>query len=265
MSHALVMSALNDFESDLARAQRLLDLMVEFREFGSSFPPSNSVDGGWAEAEALYTLAKPVRTDLPVFSGSILLYLAGRFEYFISQSVEAVTDALVAAARSYTDLPAPVRKHLRSKTLEVARDPKKYRLDDHEVTSLLDDLVQREKPGSTGMNVDSSLISMTESNMRPDMIDEIMKRVGLDHIWTELGKQADLKLYFNTNADGLCKQAARTKLNDLMTERNEVAHPTGSTTFPSAEEVLEYIKFLLLLGKTISGQVQLHLASSTAP
>jgi hypothetical protein len=262
VSFPLIEAALNDFERDLLRAQRLLELMVEFKGFGSSTPPHTSTASNWPAAESLHKLAGPVRTDLPVFSGSILLYLAGRFEYFIAQSVEVATDALVADAKTYNDLPVAVRKQLRAKTLEVARDPRKYRLEEAEVAQLLEDLVEREKPGGTSFSVDSRLVSMTDSNMRPDIIDEVLKRIGLEGVWTELGKQTDLKLYFGITTDGQCKQAARTRLNDLMTERNEVAHPTGSTNFASAEEVLEHVRFLLLLGKSLSGQFLLHLNAS---
>lgn len=259
MNFPLVQAALDDFIRDLARAQRLLELMIEFREFGSSAPGAQNPSQSWPEAANLYSLAQPVRTDLPVFSGSILLYLAGRFEFFISESIEVATDRLVAAASNYNALPEATRKYLRSKTLEVAKDPKKYRLEDAEVTQLLEDLVQRDKPGESYFNVDSRLISMTDRNMRPDMVEDIFKRIGLEKVWEEIGKQVDIKLYFGTNADGQCKEAARRRLNDLMAERNEVAHPTGSTSFPSADEVLEYMRFLLILGKALSGQILLYL------
>lgn len=263
MSYPLVASAFADLESDLLRAKRLLDLILEFREFGSSNSPEGDASKvEWSAASALHTLAKPVRTDLPVLSGAILLYLAGRFEYFVSQSIEATTDYLVTTANKYEDLPPSVRKHLRSKTLDVARDPGKYRLNDNEVFQLLANLVQREQSGSTTLVVDSWLISTTDSNMRPEVMDDVLRRVGLENFWSEVGKQTEVKLLFGLSGDGLCKQEARKRLTDLMNERNAVAHPTGNTRFPSAEEVLQRIEFLLLLGKVLTGQLQLHLSTS---
>lgn len=266
MSFPLVEAAMKDFELDLARAERLLDLIIQFREFGSSAATPDAA-AQWDEARELHSMTGPVRTDLPVFSGSILLYLVGRFEYFVAETTEVATDILVASATTYDALPTSIRKHLRSKTLDVAREPRKYRFEDSQVNQLLDDLVQREKPGgSPPFNVNSKLISMTDNNMRADTLDEVLRRLGVEKVWDELGKQVDIKLYFGgITGDGQCKEAARRRLNDLIGERNDVAHPTGGTNFPSAEEVLDHVRFLLLLARGISAQILLYLTAQSNP
>lgn len=261
MNYPLVDAALRDFNDDLSRIRRLLEFVLEFHVFASSTPPQDA-RLNWPQADDLHELSKPLRTDLPILSGAILLYLAGRFEYFVRQTVEAATDYLVAAAPAYDQLPESIRRHLHTKTLDVARDASKHRLGEVEVFQLLANLVERERPGSKEVQVDSWLISQTDSNMRPDVLDEILKRIGIEGFWTEIGKQTELKLFIGQNGDGLCKQEARQRLTEIMKERNDVAHPTGNIKFPSAEEVLHKADYLLLIGRLLTSHTVLHLRTS---
>ncbi|MDD7835176.1 MAE_28990/MAE_18760 family HEPN-like nuclease [Paenarthrobacter sp. AB444] len=258
MSYPAIDASFRDFEADLSRARRLLEFIIQFHAFASTNPPEDSV-ASWPSAQSLLDLSKPLRTDLPILSGAILLYLAGRFEFFVRQTVEAATDYLVEAAETYEQLPDPVRRYLHNRSLDVARDPSKFRLTELEAFDILTKLVEREKPGSEELQVDSWLISYTDSNMRPDVLDDVLKRIGLADFWTEVGKQTEVKLLFENNSDGMCKQEARKRLSDIMNERNDIAHPTGNIQFSSAEEILQKGEFLRLLGGLLKSHVILHL------
>ena len=100
-------SILQQFHDDLDRATDLLDLVRHFRAFAGSAVPTD-VSGGsspWPEAVDLAGIAPSVRTDLPIMSGSILLYLCGRFENFVRDVVMAMGDEYAASATEYEDLP----------------------------------------------------------------------------------------------------------------------------------------------------------------
>ena len=90
------------FHADLARATELLELTVRFRAFAGSAPNSDGTSGvhQWPEVESLAEIAPQVRTDLPILSGSILLYLCGRFENFVRELVVAVGDDHASRATS---------------------------------------------------------------------------------------------------------------------------------------------------------------------
>ncbi|MGU5768168.1 hypothetical protein [Aeromonas allosaccharophila] len=69
---------LTEFCSDVERAEHLLSLIKNFREFGASTPPEIECESGvlWSTAALLHEASKQRRTDLPVLSGSLQLYLA---------------------------------------------------------------------------------------------------------------------------------------------------------------------------------------------
>jgi hypothetical protein len=85
---------LSEFDSDLKRAEDLLRLIKHFRGFAGSSAPEELRNGtlSWPEAISLVNDAPQVRTDLPILSGSLLLYICGRFEYFVCEVVISLAD-----------------------------------------------------------------------------------------------------------------------------------------------------------------------------
>src|SRR4051794_35301538 len=109
---------LDQFRRDLSRAEDLLGLIDSFRDFAaSSAARRHELDVEWPEAASLAAVAPQVRTDLPILSGAILLYVCGRFEYFVRELIVAMADELVAQAASFDQLPTRVQQTIRAKTL----------------------------------------------------------------------------------------------------------------------------------------------------
>ena len=245
-------SILQQFHDDLDRATDLLELTRRFRAFGGSPVPTQVADGSvpWQEALDLAQIAPQVRTDLPVMSGSILLYLCGRFENFIREVVIAIGDEYAAKATVYEDLPPPVRDEIFQRTLEVARSPAKYNFEASDADRMIKVLADSLNP-PTGATViiESRLLAITDANMHARMMAEIFKRVGIDQLWRELGKQAPLKTYLGKANDGHCTAEASARIDAIMKERNGVAHPTAATTFPDPDQVRDTVEFLRVLSR----------------
>lgn len=243
---------LSEFHMDLDRAERLLDLLSQFRVFGAS-NQARASDGdatAWKEAADLATIAQSVRSDLPILSGALHMYVSGRFEFFVRDIVVAVADSLSAAATTYADLPEKLRVELRELTLIIAQNPARYGYKDDQAENLLISLAANLE-GKQGISLQSEVLAVTESNMHPGMLADIMKRVGIQAVWPEVGKQARLKAHLETRVDGECTKEAQSRLSAIMRDRNSFAHPTSSTEFPDVEQVRTTCGFLRALSEVL--------------
>ncbi|HDS1301042.1 MULTISPECIES: HEPN domain-containing protein [Stenotrophomonas maltophilia group] len=254
---------LAEFTSDVERVEHLLTLIRGFKDFGGSVPPA--VGEGeppvWVEAAQLHQTASGRRTDLPVLSGSLQLYLAGRFEYCIRQIVEAVADEICTRVEKYADLPKSLQAELRSRVLDVAKAPKKYGYDDLEAEALLESYVASRAITSPPVSISSQVLALTESNMRDRVLSDVLLRVGITEFWANVGKQAPVKLFLEKSTDPEATREAQSRLNNIMDERNQVAHPTGSTNFPDPGQVLKTAKFLTLIARTCTDLAKIYLSS----
>lgn len=254
-------AVLSDFQADLQRAEDLLELVKRFRAFAAGTVPDEVRCGeiAWPEAVSLAEAAPGLRTDLPVLSGSILLYVCGRFEHFAREVVIALADEMVAKSSTYLDLPENVRKVLFMQTLVVAQAPAKYGYDLADAERLIQGLGRNldrvadtpDETGGTTLSIDSRILAITESNMNSRTLADVFKRVGVSDLWSELGKQAPLKSHIGESADGACRSNATSKLDALMKERNGIAHPTADTTFPDPDQVLGACQFLKILSRVL--------------
>lgn len=252
---------LSDFNADLDRIKRLLELIKGFREFGGSSPPEEwDLAGSWGEAESLLEASKARRTDLPYLSGSLLLYLAGRFEYFARQLVQSTAEALADSAGGYAGLPAEIRSELRTRSLDVIREPRRYGFDEAQATTLLVDLARGVSGVGGATSIHAEVLAITESNMKDRVLANLLKRVGMNNVWREVGKQAKMKLALGATSDGEATVEAQTRLNALMDDRNQIAHPTSSTTFPDPDQVLAMANFIGVLAEVLIENAKVHLA-----
>jgi hypothetical protein len=248
-------SMLVPFHNDLNRSSHLLRLVKEFREFAALPIPPDISNGSisWPLAEELHSAASLVRTDLPILAGSIHLYVCGRFEYFVRELVTAVGDEIAANSADYTSLPAVVRTELWQRTLDVAQNPQRYGHTTSTAEQLLVTLSQSFQPAVAGtpVQISSPVLAVTESNMHSRMLTEVFRRVNISSVWPEIGKQAAMKLYLSKSVDGECTQAAQGKLDQMMKDRNGIAHPTSATTFPDPDQVLNAIEYLRVLSQVL--------------
>lgn len=254
---------LSDFKADVERAEHLLALVKTFREFGASTPPARNPSDAdsWPTATTLHDASKLRRTDLPVLSGSLQLYLAGRFEYCIRQVVEVVADEVASRATKYADLPDPIKNELKAKTLEIAQNPRRYGYDEGQTDALLAALVASKSCATAPVPISSAVLSLTDSNMKDRVLSDLLKRVGMQEYWRDVGKQATVKLVLEKNTDGEATAEAQARLNAIMDERNQVAHPTSSTQFPDPDQVLKAATFLKTLASTTVDLAKVYLAS----
>jgi len=254
--------AYEDFVADIRRIEHLVEMIRSIKKFGAS--DIDRAEGEksevWEEANALLIQSKERRTDLPIMTGSLLMYMAGRFEYFVRQLVEITAEEMASSVDSYQKLPDKFRNHLKSQTIEVLQNPRRYGCDDLIADGYLKDFSTLLDGSYDATKVSVSLLSITDANLKSRVLADIAKRLGIETVWKDIGKQALMKLALETASDGETTKEAQVKLDELMEERNSLAHPTGDMTFPSPEKLLEDAKFLSALGQAIRDLFRVYLA-----
>lgn len=80
------------------------------------------------------------------------------------------------------------------------------------VDSLLASLVASKEVVSGPVIIKSSVLSLTDSNMKDRVLSDILKRVGVQDFWREIGKQATVKLELETSTDSETTAKAQSKL-----------------------------------------------------
>lgn len=265
---SLDISMLNPFHADLDRSGHLLRLVKQFREFAADPVPDATPEGDsqWEAAEKLHGSAALVRTDLPILAGSIMLYICGRFEFFVRELIASIGDEIASTSADYDSLPAALRAELLARTLEVAQNPQRFGHTPSSAEKLLVTLSESFQPHEAGKPVliSSSVLAVTEANMTQRMLSDVFKRVNIASIWPEIGKQAAMKVHLNKSTDSECTKAAQNELDRMMKERNGVAHPTGTTTFPDPDQVLSAVEFLRVLSSTLVDLAKIPRVSPTS-
>ena len=162
----------------------------------------------------------------------------------------AVGDQYASNAAAYEDLPETVRTELFNRTLEVAKSPTKYHFENADAANMIRILADSMNPvPGASISIETRLLAITDANMQSRMFAEIFKRVGIEQVWRELGKQAPLKTYLGEAEDSRCTAAASARIDAIMKERNGIAHPTASTTFPDPDQVQDTVDFLRVLSQ----------------
>src|SRR5947207_6445581 len=112
---------------------------------------------------------------MPILTGTLLLYLAGRLENFVKETFEDLCDGLVSECGDFTHLPKPMQENLVRFTAEVIASPRKFGHAENGViafvNTLADNLNRRPLNG-----VNSKCLSITTENMWPDTLNEMFVR-----------------------------------------------------------------------------------------
>jgi hypothetical protein len=243
-----------DFESDLDRVSSQLDFIEIVRKFTYCISQPDDLLSATpfvVEALAVYEGAKSIQANLPLASGILILYTCGRFEAMARMLFEDLCQRLVTKAGSFARLPKKMRANLPIFTAKVISDPRKYGHADNGVRAFVTTLASNLAVDATVERINHECLSLTEANMKADVLADLFGRIGVSTIWSQISEQASLKAFFQEADSKQVESKARRKLDDLMDLRNRIAHPSGELEWPSVDALREYINFLRLLGRSM--------------
>jgi len=67
-----------------------------------------------------------------------------------------------------------------------------------------------------------------------------------------------MKAHLQQTDDALATRAAKAKLNTIVDQRNQIAHPKSDTSFPDIDQVLDTAAFLSVLGEKMTEIVRVY-------
>lgn len=243
-----------DFENDLDKIVHQLDFIEVLHQFSSSAPNVEGVNTSpfFTNALDVHDRTKKIRGNLPLVSGTLILYTCGRFETMTRTLFEDLCQRLVTRAGTFARLPKKMRENLPIFTAKVISEPRKFGHAENGVRAFVATLAANLVVDATVERVNHECLSVTEANMRADVLSELFGRVGVNAIWTAISEQAALKTHFQNSDSGQVEKKAKRELNELMDLRNKIAHPSGEFEWPSIEALRNYVQLLRLLSRAMA-------------
>lgn len=243
-------STLPEYISDMDKVCSLLKLTDSLKSFiGGN---ADEIDGGENEflnrVIELQELSRENHANLIVLNGTLLLFMTGRFESFVRSTFEELCINTSEKAERFIYLPKEMRESLITYTAEVISNPRKYGHADLGVKNFVRVLSDNLSDTKDLTEINSNCISITSENMRPTVLSDLFKRVGIKNIWEKISQQAKIQFFFETHDPGKAKKEAERYLGELMDKRNSIAHPSSSFTWPDHDYVQKTAEFLKVLG-----------------
>lgn len=201
-------------------------------------------------AEDVHLKARESNVGMVFMPGTIVLYLGGRFEFFIKTIFEELSLNIALKCKKFDYLPKEFKENLITQTSEVIKSPAKYGHGDNGRNTFITNLSNNIN-GHEITDINVKCLSITSENMRPQILSDLFNRIGAKEIWTKLGHQAKLQSFFETADSSKAQKDATNFLNDFMDIRNKVAHPSGSFQWPDTKTVFNQIDYFEMLGKVI--------------
>ena len=252
---------LDDFRKDLSRLRKLLALIGHQRSFRVETKPAQIASGFIERAAQVHDSVNECHADLVVLSGAMVLYLGGRFEFYVRERFEQACDNIASKCASIKDLPTAMRENLVKLTAEVMSSPRKYGHGEKGVEAFVKSLAENMSETAGLKNINRQCLSITSENMRPDILGDLFGRIGLKEIWRTIAEQAYVRLHFGQTQVDKTQKCCRDFLNDFMDVRNTIAHPSSNVQWPDTSKVEEYIEYFDGVTRAISEVVAMHEAS----
>ncbi len=244
-------STLPEYINDISRISSLLEMNIALKDFSGAASIEVDTDDYFEQSKIVHDLTQKNRANLVVLNGTLLLFIAGRFESFVRSTFEELCDNLASGTDRFKKLPKDMRENLLKYTAEVISSPRKYGHGDQGVKAFIKILSDNLVDDKDLEEINSRCISITTENMRPTILSDLFKRIGIRNLWEKIGQQAEIQIMYETTDPNKAKNEAEKFLNIFMDKRNSIAHPTASITWPDQEYLKTSILYFLRLGEVI--------------
>ena len=244
---------LQEFCLDLDRLRRICLLSESLTLFRSCvFDPDIMAAETLKEAiSQLHSATQSAHAEIPILNGVLLLYLAGRFENYVRELFEDLSDTIADQCGQFSHLPKQMRTNLLKFTADVVGNPRKYGHGENGVIAFVSTMADNLK-GQPLLGVNSKCLSITTENMWPDTLAEIFSRIGANNVWDRIGQQASVQTFFQVDQPEKATKDARMFLTKFMELRNQIAHPSGALAWPSMESTKQHISYCDVVGSALA-------------
>ena len=206
--------------------------------------------------ENLNSSAKALRTTVrqlglsgmqPSLDGSVLL-LAAAFEQFVSDLIIAFVSDLPNRILAYNDLPRSIQsanERLTGEALSQRRSG--FSISDRQrfVHNL-----RNCQTGTVPYVLNGEALALNNRNLNSGTLTELLRRLGVRDIWQDVGRTRVLQRWSGPGGAALARSRATTTLNDLIENRNKIAHRVGVATL-GPDIIRSYLRFERALSRSL--------------
>lgn len=253
-----------DFEKDLIEIKRtinLFDILEEFAQISHSEFVKNEEDF-ITKAISLSESIKSNRRGNTWISSILMLYVAGRFENYARTIMEETSTQIAKSHNSFKDLPNNFQESLINDTSKVVQNPRKYNHGEGARDTFIKNLYHNIHDNDLDI-INYQCISITERNMKADVITELFSKINYKNIWNDICSQANIRqLFYGADVSKTVSECKR-RLNTFMDMRNKVAHSSGAITWISKEEGNDYVSFFIEFGRALKDVCPIHIVRTT--
>jgi RiboL-PSP-HEPN len=237
---------LNEFQDDVARLLLSLDLLHNVGEL-PTYPIPEGIEGSEfvKSATELHEFVRANKASILMWPPAIILYVCGRFEYYVKSAVETAAQEIATASTSYNRLPEDMRNNYYRLSIEAINYPRRYGYNAEETARMIKSLSDNLSEDS--IDLDYERITITASNMRSDVVNELFKRIGFGDYWKIVGDNLDCRRHYQTYDNKVVISSVKKELEDMMDLRNSIAHPASGTTLPNLDATRKAILFFRML------------------
>nr|WP_288837295.1 HEPN domain-containing protein [uncultured Flavobacterium sp.] len=243
---------LDDFHRDLDDIRNTFSVLRTLEELRTIEQPVEPISFPFLnKALELHPLVDTARNGMAKIPGIFILYIGGRFEDFVKTIFEEFAIQFAKKHPNYEALPSKFKSAIVNDTSQVISSPKKYGYRDGMqkvfIENLFKNVIQNDFT-----NINHQCLSITEGNMRPDVLSDLFSKLAITEIWTIIGQQMSIRNWFETTDAVFASNSAKKYLDDFMIQRNQVAHPSGgSFTWPSYDDVIKHIEYFKILSPAL--------------
>ena len=236
--------ALNEFLARVKSIEGTIDLVERLVAFGLVHPRQVN-----ATARTLHRSVRKVGLSgiQPSLDGSVLLITAA-FEQFVSDVMIAFAANLPDKILAYKDLPNAIRSANERQTGE-ALNRSRPRFTEYDLQRFVENLAKCHA-GEVPYVLNGEAIALNERSLRSSTLRDLFKRLGIQDIWTLVASTRTLKRWSGRGGAKAARSRAENQLNELIDNRNQIAHRVGTTTL-GPQVIRSYIRFVRPLARSL--------------
>ncbi|MFH7012356.1 HEPN domain-containing protein [Flavobacterium sp. FlaQc-52] len=243
---------LDDFHRDLDDISNTFSVLRTLEELRTIEQPTEPISSTFLDkALELHPLVDTARNGMAKIPGIFILYIGGRFEDYVKTIFEEFAIQFAQKHPDYSSLPSKFQSSIVQDTSLVIASPRKFGYGDIMQKTFIENLFKNVIGNDFG-TINHQCLSITEGNMRSDILNDLFSKISISNIWSDIGQQLAIRTFFETADSTNATSQARKYLDEFMNLRNQVAHPSGgSFTWPSYDDVIKHINYFKVLSPVL--------------
>lgn len=243
---------LDNFYRELEDINNTFSVLQTLEELRTITQPSEVIPIPFVEkALELHPLVDTARNGMAKIPGIFILYIGGRFEDYVKTIFEEFAIQFAQRYSSYSSLPSKFQTSIVQDTSLVIASPRKFGYGDIMQKTFIENLFKNVIGNDFG-TINHQCLSITEGNMRSEILSDLFSKISINNIWSDIGQQISVRTFFETTDASSASAQAKRYLDEFMNIRNQIAHPSGgSYTWPSYDDVIKHIEYFRTMSSVL--------------